>query len=118
MTSTIEHPTWCDREECSVDTGRGCGSHWSRMMVVDHDPSAGYHLGVQLSQGLPSSRDPSGDAVLVVMTLRLSPVPFAQLPHDDEDVAITLSGTRTRALGRLLVSAGRVACARQAAGPD
>jgi hypothetical protein len=106
----MEHPTWCDPAKCSVDIDRNRGSHWSRMMVADHDPSAGYHLGVQLSQDM-------SDAVLVVLTLRFSPVPFAQLPHDDEDVAITLTGTDTRALGRLLVSVGRVACARQAATP-
>jgi hypothetical protein len=98
-----KHPTWCHRDECTVDD-RNTGSHWSRMMVVDADLRVDPGLVVQLTQGLPDQRCPGRDAVLVVVTIRLT-----QEPHDGEDVVVTLSGGRAKTLGRLLVVAGREA---------
>jgi hypothetical protein len=111
-----EHPAWCDRRICGIGD-RGSGAHLSRMMLDDPDPGVGLWIGVQLSQSNPTQGFPRSGRVLVAVTIRLSHVPFSQIPHHGDDTAVVLTGARTQVLGRLLVSAGRAACASETAAP-
>src|SRR6266511_2122109 len=50
MIGGIEHPSWCERRECTVDPHSGRGAHASRRMVVGPEPRSGLTMRSRLVQ--------------------------------------------------------------------
>jgi hypothetical protein len=104
----VAHPSWCDRAGCTVTDQDRPGYHVSRPMVLDPDPRTDVTATVRVCQGSPLPGCPER-AVFVDLT-----VTFAAVDATDADVdySLIMGGERTIALGRMLVSAGRIAAGR------
>jgi hypothetical protein len=101
MSPPIEHPSWCDPGSCDVrhdEQGGLAGSHASRLIPVDMGDSD-QTVTVHLYQGTP-------DAVLVIVDIH---VPSYEPGEPDHESGIILRAESARALGRILISAGREA---------
>jgi hypothetical protein len=105
-TVRVAHPSWCNRASCTVtgDPDRP-GFHSSRPMVLDPDPHTEVTATVQVCQGSPLMGCPER-AVFVDLTVRF---PAVDATDTDLDYSLIMGGERTMALGRMLVTAGRVA---------
>lgn len=104
----VEHPSWCDRADCSVtdDPGDDTGFHMSSPMVVGPDPGTNVGAEVRLTQLNPAPGLLHEGIVLVDLTLRQ---PVSDPRDTEEDLIVVLSGGLAANLGRLLITAGREA---------
>jgi hypothetical protein len=103
---TIQHPSWCDRDRCTVTDHTRSGFHRSRPASLDPDPRTDVGVTVQLGRGTLVPGYPDSGTILVDVTVYL---PAFDPTDTDERHTLILSGERAVALGRMLVSAGREA---------
>ncbi len=99
------HPSWCDRVDCAAVRPGERGSHAAKASVLEPDRYEAIGARVRVVQDTPVRDYPYSDLVLV--ELRLDFVTYED--GAEEPVIVVLRGDRARALGRLLVSAGRKA---------
>jgi hypothetical protein len=101
----IEHPSWCDRRYCTA-TGQGePGRHWSRPYVLGPEASTDVGVTVRISQGAEAAGQ-TGQAALIDLTMHL---PAVDPDDTDDERSLVMRGERAVALGRMLLSAGRIA---------
>ncbi len=91
MIGGIEHPSWCERRECTVDPHSGRGAHASRPVVVGPEPRSGLTMRARLVQ------PPAGGPEVEVS------FPGGQ------PAGVVLGAECARALGWVLLSLGREA---------
>ena len=100
-----DHPSWCNRTECSVTTDRN-GVHLSRTAQAE-SPQADMTVAVQLVQDV-------GVAPVVNLVFAY----LAQGPdHPSEECEHRLDGNLAYAVGQILRTAGREASQQWLAAP-
>ena len=105
MIVTTVHPSWCATTECSVTPAGRSGTHVSRPVILDPDRLF-LRAEVRLVQSVRLSGYPDSGTVLVELTITL---PTYDPSTPEEDFCVVLAGSKAEALGRMLLSAGRVA---------
>jgi hypothetical protein len=108
MNGPVNHPSWCDRAGCTVTDPDRPGFHVSRSMVLDPDPRTDVTAIVRVCQGspLPGCTE---RAVFVDLTVTFAAV---DATDTDLDYSLIMDGERAVVLGRMLVTAGRIAADR------
>ncbi len=102
----MQHPSWCDRTECTATGLPGGGLHWSPRAVLDPDPRTDISATVRIGQGTPVPGHPGSGPTLVDLTVHM---PALDPTDTDADYLILMEGERAVLLGEMLVAAGRVA---------
>ena len=102
----MTHPSWCATGDCTAVNRRSPGAHVSRPVILDPDEHVFLAAAVRVVQwavvpGYLDSRIP-----LVELRVTL-PAYDASIPQ--ERVYVVLRGRHAEGLGRMLVSAGKVA---------
>lgn len=105
MSAPIEHPSWCDRTECSVTADGESGSHLSRPLAIG-TPQEPYVITAQLYQGVSIPGYPRSAVTLVVVDFSL---PGYGKGWPAINVGVVLDGERAVQLSRILSSLGREA---------
>jgi hypothetical protein len=105
MNGPVNHPSWCDRAGCTVTDPDRPGFHVSRPMVLDPDPRTDVTATVRVCQGSPLLGCPER-AVFVDLTVTF---PAVDTTDTDLDYSLIMDGERAVVLGRMLVTAGRIA---------
>jgi hypothetical protein len=100
----VDHPSWCDRAECTV-TRSGQGTHAWPVARLEPDPVSGVRASVRMVEGVSVPGYPESGVVAVELMLAF---PCFDPQVGDEDYFV-LRGDRACALGRMLISAGRLA---------
>src|SRR2546423_8718129 len=105
MDGAVNHPSWCDRAGCTVTDPDRPGFHVSRPMVLDPDPRTDVTATVRVCQGSPLLGSPER-AMFVDLTVTF---PAVDATDSDVDYSLIMTGERAMNLGRMLVTAGRIA---------
>ena len=98
LTLAIEHPAWCDPNECDADPGTGRGCHQARPMTVP------YHDQSRSSASVLTVRSPDEPQTWICIELHT-----VDVQGDPAEYTQLLAPEQARILGRHLLRAGQEA---------